>query len=64
MVFSRFDGQMRDPDFTTEGTEATEAGRKGFRIRTLPSFRSVSVSPVSSVVKKQTMQKFASLISH
>jgi hypothetical protein len=38
---------------TTEGTEGTEAGRKGFRIRirTLPSFRSVSVLSVLSVVK-------------
>ena len=41
--------------FTTEGTEATEAGRKGFRIRirirTLLSFRSGSVISVPSVVK-------------
>ena len=39
--------------FTTEYTEATEARREGFRIRvrTLPSFRSVSVISVVSVVK-------------
>jgi molecular chaperone DnaK (HSP70) len=39
--------------FTTEATEATEAGKKGFRIRirTLLSFRSVSVLSVLSVVK-------------
>jgi hypothetical protein len=42
---------------TTEATDGTEAGRKGFRIqiririRTLPSFRSVSVLSVLSVVK-------------
>jgi hypothetical protein len=38
---------------TTESTEATEAGRKGFRIRirTLLSFPSVSVNSVLSVVK-------------
>jgi hypothetical protein len=38
---------------TTEGTEATEAGRKGFptRLRALPSFQSVSVNSVLSVVK-------------
>jgi len=39
--------------FTTESTEGTEAGRKGFRIRfrTLFSFPSVSVNSVLSVVK-------------
>jgi hypothetical protein len=36
---------------TTEGTEATEAGGKGFRIRARPSFRSVSVIFVLSVVR-------------
>ena len=48
-----FDGQTRDPDFTTEGTEAAETGRKGFRIRvqTPRSLRSVSVISVPSVVK-------------
>jgi hypothetical protein len=42
-----------DPEFTTEGTEAPEAGRKGFRIRvrTVLSLRSVSVIFVGSVVK-------------
>jgi hypothetical protein len=39
--------------FTTEVTEATEVGKKGFRIRvrTLLSFPSVSVISVDSVVK-------------
>jgi hypothetical protein len=39
--------------FTTEATEATEAGKNGFRIRirTLLSFPSVSVLSVLSVVK-------------
>jgi hypothetical protein len=42
---------------TTEGTEATEAGRKGFRIpiRTLLSFPSVSVISVLSVVKSSVL---------
>ena len=50
---AEFAGQTRDPDFTTEATEATEAGGKGVRIRlrTFLSFRSVSVISVASVVR-------------
>jgi hypothetical protein len=45
--------------FTTEATEATEAGKKGFRIRlrTLLSFRSVSVISVPSVVKSGALRE-------
>jgi hypothetical protein len=48
---------IRSP--TTEQTEATEVGKKGFRIRTLLSFPSVSVNSVLSVVKSGANLRFA-----